>query len=359
MTTAKNIAADPQTRPVLPFSPSEDGWYPVLPIGVTHRTRLYIDDTLREIEELFDDASAQAVLDAFRAESARPHFPGVLVDLEHHSRDPEQRSEAAAWIDDMEIRPGALYAHLRLTDLGDSLIRGGRYRMLSPVVALHRLGKLRFRPVKLLSVGLTNVPDLRHHLPPLSHRAPDGASTPTPTTPPEDSQMEAILAALGLASDASTDDALAALAALNQSLTAAQHTATEAEQAKVEAEHRATQAETRVTTLETAQREREADALIAEHRDRLADPDAVRKRYLADPDGTRELIAALRPTATPEGDATGAEQIKLHRADTRAPSDPAARAQERDTLLGEVVALHRCTHAQAWDIARKRRPDLF
>lgn len=350
------------TAPATAFTAAADGWYPVVPIGIEHRIRLALDGREQDVTEVFDAESARAIAAAFGRASAAPNFPGILVDLEHHSRTPEARSEAAAWIDALEVRADALYAHFRHTDLGDELISSGRYRMLSPVVRLQRIGPGRVRPVELVSVGLTNVPDLAGHLAPLSHRAPDGAPHNTHNPQMEDSRMEAILEALGLASDATPEDVLAAIAALKASAETAEHTAEEvdaakkekeeAEHAAEEAEKKREEAEHRLHVLETAQREREADAFVAQHRACIADASAVRKRYLADPEGTRALVAALAaPGAAPD--------LALHRAHTRTPSTPDTLSAARETLLAQVAAAQGCTRAQAWNLARTQRPDLF
>ncbi len=83
----------------------------------------------------------------------------ALVDFDHRSQNPEHKSEAAAWISNLEARNDGLYAKMRWTDEGKKAVEGGTYRFISPVWKREDcvdLGNNRCRPMVFDSAGLTN-----------------------------------------------------------------------------------------------------------------------------------------------------------------------------------------------------------
>ncbi len=138
-----------------------DGWYQITPKGqFTHRES--------GTEQLIDDASIAAMLNRFRKESEAPNFPGVLVDYDHFSLDSGQKSEAAGWITNMQQRPSGLWAQIRWTNSGLGDVKGGKYRLVSPVWLRDEMedaGDGRLRPLRLDSLALTNDPNLKGMMP--------------------------------------------------------------------------------------------------------------------------------------------------------------------------------------------------
>lgn len=158
----------------------------------------------------------------------------ILIDFEHQTLLAAENGKpvpAAGWVDprSLEFRadgdePG-LYG--RVTWAGDTaaLIAADQYRYLSPVFTYDaHTGE----PLDLLHVGLTNFPAIdaplvaalsRAH-PPVTARG-GAPSAPTPEDPMNE-LLKKLLAKLGLSEDASEDDALAALAKLQDSATQAE-----------------------------------------------------------------------------------------------------------------------------------------
>jgi hypothetical protein len=123
------------------------------------------------------DAEACAAMAAeFTARAAEPNFPGVLVDFDHFSMDTGKPSEAAGWVGALEARDDGLWATIRWTDAGLAAVTGGRYRLVSPVfpepAACEDLGGGRIRPRQLVSVALTNEPNIKGGKP-IANRCPD------------------------------------------------------------------------------------------------------------------------------------------------------------------------------------------
>ncbi|WP_269540151.1 phage protease [Cerasicoccus fimbriatus] len=69
-------------------------------------------------------------------------------------------TRAYAWIDALDARPDGLYVLPRWSDAGQNLLRNAFYKFLSPRWAMKPLGDGVFEPVRLISVGLTNQPNI-------------------------------------------------------------------------------------------------------------------------------------------------------------------------------------------------------
>lgn len=95
------------------------------------------------------------VVDAFRTRGL-----DLVVDWEHASETRSlagERSPAAGWVKDMEIRDGAVWGRIAWTDQGRADVVSGAYRYISPSFDFTRsTGEI----VRLTSVGLVHAPNL-------------------------------------------------------------------------------------------------------------------------------------------------------------------------------------------------------
>ena len=148
------------------FQTPADGWYQVAPLGEFGHAQA-------GLTQVVDAEACQAMANRFDEEAKAPNFAGLLVDFDHFSLDGEKRSEAAGWITALQNRDGGLFAKIRWSDVGESAVKGGRYRFLSPVwnrADCVDLGDGRMRPVRLLNAAVTNDPNLKG-MQPLSNSA--------------------------------------------------------------------------------------------------------------------------------------------------------------------------------------------
>ena len=139
------------------FQMPADGWYQVAPFGEFAHAQA-------GLTQVVDADACTAMANRFAEEAKAPNFAGLLVDFDHFSLDGEKRSEAAGWITALENRDGGLFAKIRWSDIGESAVKGGRYRFLSPVwnrADCVDLGGGRVRPVRLLNAAVTNDPNLK------------------------------------------------------------------------------------------------------------------------------------------------------------------------------------------------------
>ena len=148
-----------------------DGWVQVTPCGEFPHAGA-------GVVQVIDCAACDRIAAEFNVRKADANFPGVLVDFDHFSLDTEKSSEAAGWISDLESRDTGLWARVRWSDAGLSAVRGGRFRLMSPVFPppsqCEDLGGSRIRPAKLVSVALTNEPNIRGGRPLANRRKEEG-----------------------------------------------------------------------------------------------------------------------------------------------------------------------------------------
>lgn len=136
----------------------------------------------------------------------------IVIDMEHATEikapagDP---APAAGWIRGIEVRNGAIWGRVEWTPAGAVAIENREYRYVSPVFS-YEPGSGRIR--QLLSVGLTNRPNLR--LQALNRQRPK-----------EEEMFKRLLAAIGLAEDATEDQAVTAVSTLKADLATARNRA--------------------------------------------------------------------------------------------------------------------------------------
>lgn len=156
----------------------EDGRYELPSDGLYHWSVLGVapnrnPETGEPILQVVDDEALTKIMANVRASGE------LLVDKEHLSEMADGDSSGYGWAqpEGLEVREDGLYGPIRLTALGNDAVRGGVFRYLSPVFeweSAEDLGDGRFRPTKLLSLGLTNKPNFSR-IRALSNRSADDA----------------------------------------------------------------------------------------------------------------------------------------------------------------------------------------
>ena len=140
------------------FMLAGDGWVQVTPCGEFPHVGA-------GVTQVIDCEACDRIAADFNSRKSEANFPGVLVDFDHFSLDTEKSSEAAGWISDLESRDTGRWARVRWSDAGLSAVRGGRFRLMSPVFpppsACEDLGGGKIRPRALVSVALTNEPNIK------------------------------------------------------------------------------------------------------------------------------------------------------------------------------------------------------
>lgn len=170
--------------------------------------------------QVIDEIALHAIVHNFRTEAAEhDDFPGLLVDADHLSHDLANDTAALGWLKEVDIRNGQLHGRIELTDLGESAVKGKRYKWFSteyPGDGLENLGNGRVRPKRLSGLAFTNRPNNRGAKP-ISNRY--GESEAEEQT---NKDMKNIALELKLPADADEAAILAKIATLMSSQASAQ-----------------------------------------------------------------------------------------------------------------------------------------
>ncbi|MDH3998236.1 MAG: phage protease [Desulfuromonadales bacterium] len=164
----------------------------------------------------------QQIVDALSARAI-----DLVVDFEHATELKAPRGEqapAAAWITDFELKAdGSVWGQVFWTPKGAAAVSMREYRYLSPVLLYHK----QSRQIRSLSsLALTNKPNLFNKA--LNHQQTTDNQQSTSnqqTQPEEDIMLKTLLAKLGLPEDATDEQALQAIEALQADLQTANNRA--------------------------------------------------------------------------------------------------------------------------------------
>ena len=161
-------------------------------------------------------AGDKAAMEAIVARTRDYHGSNdIVVDYDHQSIFGAKdgvggTAPAAGWIKELQVRDGGIYGRVEWTEKAAASIKAGEYKYLSPVIP-HR--KADGKIVIIVNAALTNTPALNIDTVAASAVFSFAAST-------EGTDMEKILAALGLAKGTGEDAVLSAINALTASSTA-------------------------------------------------------------------------------------------------------------------------------------------
>lgn len=223
----------------------------------------------QEITQLCDKQAFEALIASFEPEG--------LVDFEHQSEDSWDTS-AAGWAQELRLAEDGLEVLINFTDIGAETVRNRRLRFLSPTWSLDAAG----RPVAISSIALTNKPyfDLRPVLNKETGTESPAAEAGQKKTPNKERihtmDTKQIALALGLAEDASVEDILAAIKAVQES---------------------ATTLENRLEELENKQLEEEAKNVADEHEEKIENKEAFQKLYVSNKEIALQMLATLKAPA--------------------------------------------------------------
>ncbi len=345
------------------FQLPTDGWFHVVPLGeFTHPSG---------VVQVIDAKAVASMVADFKNRAEQKNFPGLLVDFDHFSADPEKSSEAAGWINELENRADGIWAKIRWSDTGEAAVKSGRYRLASPVfprapVDLLNSGaeKKRLRVLRLLSVALTNDPNLKGMVP-LSNRSDEfrrGAGAlpaGNETTKQESKSMKSVCVLLGLSADANEES-------VHGAVTKLMNRATEAEAATVPLKNRVAEVEAENKGLLEAQVESDLETYA--HCYDAAKKDETRTMLLKN----RAVIlgawkAVPKPTKVSAG---GGAQGNIHNRGTSVPGsvsgnttdtreDEKKRADDAHAAVEEYRLQNRCSYEVAQENVRRKKPELF
>lgn len=231
---------------------------------------------------------------------------GILLDFDHYSdltdddkaelkrRGIQLPSGAAGWIKRL-IRKAVngvekIFGEAELTDAGEAAVENGDYKFTSPVFpnsTLEHIGGIRFRPLSISKVALTNEPNIRAIGAILANRehktdilgaaveiANSDAESPVEkedTTPKGRKMKEQIANLLKLDPNAADEVIVDAVAAVIEKNAALEAEAEEKAAADEEMKNRAEAAEAKLAEVEAAKAKADEDAKVSAELDKYPD----------------------------------------------------------------------------------------
>lgn len=174
------------------LSPGQDGWLLLAPFG-DHPHARGLQRFTREAAD-----GMVRFFNSLRGRLARK-FGGVPVFIGHPD-DPafanqpgHNDTRAYAWIQKMDARADGLWVLPKWSEAGRAILTNAFYKYLSPRWAMRPLGNGNYAPARLISVGLTNSPNITGE--------PIANQSQTNTDDTMNELLEKMLTALGFSSD--------------------------------------------------------------------------------------------------------------------------------------------------------------
>lgn len=336
------------------FALPEDGFYHLAPLGEFPHAKA-------GVVQVVDSAAVEEMANRFRDASKQSNFAGLLVDFDHFSLDNDKPSEAAGWIIAVQNRADGLWGKIRWSDIGEQAVKGGRYRFISPVWGrddCEEIGNGRVRPLRLMNAAVTNDPNLKGIVP-LSNRLTNSNGEKANTMDYRKALMN-VLNSAGMSVPEDADDATLenACGQYGEKMKNAAADDAKAKDEMAALQNRATAAEAKVAGYVKADAVRQADADIAalEADGRVIENrDAVRAAILANPGPTLAALRAVKPAVKKADELPNRRQGKLPAED----AETLANRKARDEAVTVVMNRNKCSAAEAWDIAKAEKPELF
>lgn len=112
----------------------------------------------------------------------------------------------------------------------------------------------------------------------------------------------------------------------------------------------------RCAELELAETSRKADVFVAEHGGKVVDAAKLRARFIADPQGTTEMVGMIKVAPAIE-----AKPPRMLGRDAEAPQRDASpdKATQRKAAIASIKARDNCSNVQAVNRAQKESPELW
>jgi len=206
---------------------SAPDWVQLTPAGPTIHAR---------DGRVFQLNNPEAVVAAFHENEA-----DLPIDVEHASQERASKgldAPAYGWIKDIEVREGALWGEVDWTAQGEEWVTSKAYRYLSPAF-FHETDTGEM--LAIIGAGLTNGP---------AFKMAALARAENSQLQKEDTMLEELLKELGLAKDASKEDALSAISTLKTDVATAKSALPDATKYVPRAQYDATVAQYDTTAAE-------------------------------------------------------------------------------------------------------------
>ncbi len=153
------MIATENTLPLAPQNPTQEPWLLLARYGDhphAHGLQRFTRKAAQQIVAVFDSLLGRLK----RAFGGLPIYIGHPDDPEFRGSVGHSDTRAYAWIAALEAREDGLYIRPKWSEAGAALLQNAHYKFLSPRWKLRSLGEGAWEPVELISVGLTNTPNI-------------------------------------------------------------------------------------------------------------------------------------------------------------------------------------------------------
>lgn len=182
------------TDAVVPGEDSPITWNMILPAGDVINCR---------DGRIYQNPNPAAIVDAYNNDTVL-----IMIDLGHDSVWMGSDPAAHGWVQQMELRDGAIWGEIDWTDHGVDVLRRKHYRYLSPAFKERPEGTIS----EIVSLGLVNQPAMT--MPAVARAETSGdlntAKSKPKESPVDEAQLAQLRKAYGLGDDASVEDVIAA-----------------------------------------------------------------------------------------------------------------------------------------------------
>ncbi|HQU08358.1 MAG: hypothetical protein B7X06_00050 [Verrucomicrobia bacterium 21-51-4] len=138
---------------------SQGGWVKLVeygehshPLGLQCLTRQSAQDMSRSFSSLLGRLKRK--FGGIPIYIGHPDDPAFAGTPGHHD------TRAYGWVRELEARPDGLWMSPKWGPVGQTILENAFYKFLSPRWALRPLGNGRYEPTELISIGLTNQPNI-------------------------------------------------------------------------------------------------------------------------------------------------------------------------------------------------------
>jgi phage I-like protein len=292
-----------------------------------------IDTAGNRVVQVIDDRAVTAMAQDVAELAADPEWGGILIDKDHLSHDPAHSTEAMGWLMNAEVRDGQLWGLVEWSDLGAGAVTNRRLQYFSTeydAEDLEILGEGRVRPLRLSGLALTNRPNNKGGRRITNRSKTEHYNRTQETKNP----MQSIAEKLGLPAEATEDEILAALTALQE----------------------------KAAKADDMENEAAAEDILNRHAKRIpaGQRDAWKKELLLNRASAERMILTL-PEAAEE---TTTRPAITNRATAKTPDASVANGggEDADAQRAAVLRIQnreKCSFVRAWDLAKLENPTLF
>ena len=139
-----------------------EGWIRLVSFGDHKHPKGIQQVTRRATETMVSNFGSfvNQTMQKFRGDPGLPIYIGHPDDEQFAGKPGHEDTRAHAWITEMQTRDDGLYIKPKWSNTGKEIIENAHFKYISPRWVMRKIARGIFEPVRLISVGLTNNPNI-------------------------------------------------------------------------------------------------------------------------------------------------------------------------------------------------------